>query len=498
MAEQCLVRLRQMRVADTEKIVAWRNKEFVRRNFIYQELFTQERHLAWIREQVETVHVVQFVICLSDGREIGSVYLRDIDKETGTAEYGIFIGEEDALGRGYGTEAARQMLGYGFRELELRKIFLRFLADNIGAKKSYERAGFRLTDRRERVMTQQGEREVCFMEIDRDAWKRCGKEKIGKLVSFVIPCYCSAETISKVVTEIDETMEKMSDHTYEIVLVNDSSPDDTFEVIRRLCDSRQDICGINLARNFGQHAALMAGFQYTHGEVVVCLDDDGQTPADEVGKLLDRIEQGYDVVYAKYAHKQHSGFRNFGSKINEIMTRVMLGKPKELYLSSYFAARRFVIEEILRYTNPYPYVIGLVLRTTKKIANVEVAHREREVGVSGYTLGKLLGLWFNGFTAFSIKPLRIATAMGCVTAFGGFAYGIYTVIKKFINPAVPVGFSAMMASIVFLGGMIMLMLGLIGEYLGRIYISLNNSPQYVIRECINEGEEWVKKNSRSN
>ena len=195
------------------------------------------------------------------------------------------------------------------------------------------------------------------------------------------------------------------------------------------------------------------------------------------------------MVYAKYTHKQHSGFRNFGSKINELMTRVMLGKPKELYLSSYFAARRFVIEEILRYTNPYPYVIGLVLRTTKRIANVEVSHREREVGVSGYTLGKLFGLWFNGFTAFSIKPLRIATAMGCVTALGGFAYGIYTVIKKFINPAVPVGFSAMMAATVFLGGMIMLMLGLIGEYLGRIYISLNNSPQYVIRECINAADE---------
>ena len=151
MAEQCLVRLRQMTVEDTEKIVAWRNKEFVRRNFIYQELFTKEGHLTWIREQVETGHVVQFVICLSDGRQIGSVYLRDIDREAGTAEYGIFIGEEDALGRGYGTEAAKQALSYGFTELKLRKIFLRFLADNIGAEKSYENAGFRLTDRRERV-----------------------------------------------------------------------------------------------------------------------------------------------------------------------------------------------------------------------------------------------------------------------------------------------------------------------------------------------------------
>ena len=311
---------------------------------------------------------------------------------------------------------------------------------------------------------------------------------MSKLISFVIPCYRSAETIGKVVAELDAAMGKLPAYTYEIILVNDCSPDDTFEVIRGLCAQREDICGVNLARNFGQHAALMAGFGYTHGEVVVCLDDDGQTPADEVGKLLAGIEEGYDVVYAKYAHKQHSGFRNFGSKVNELITRVMLGKPRELYLSSYFAASRFVIDEILRYKNPYPYVIGLVLRTTKNITNVEVAHREREVGVSGYTMGKLLGLWFNGFTAFSIKPLRIATAMGCLTACGGFLYGIYTVVKKFVNPNVPIGFSAMMAALVFIGGMIMLMLGLIGEYIGRIYISLNNSPQYVIRECINVSE----------
>ena len=308
---------------------------------------------------------------------------------------------------------------------------------------------------------------------------------MSKLISFVIPCYRSAQTIGRVVEEIDGTMRGLSAYSYEIVLVNDHSPDDTYEAICTICTKRRDICGINLARNFGQHAALMAGFRYAHGEIIVCLDDDGQTPADEVGKLLDKIEEGYDVVYAKYAHKQHSGFRNFGSKVNELMTRVMLGKPKELYLSSYFAARRFVVDEMLRYTNPYPYVIGLVLRTTKNIANVEVMHREREIGSSGYTIGKLLGLWFNGFTAFSIKPLRIATAVGCITACGGFLYGIYTIVKKFINPNVPVGFSAMMAALVFIGGMLMLMLGLIGEYIGRIYISLNNSPQYVIKECIN-------------
>lgn len=312
---------------------------------------------------------------------------------------------------------------------------------------------------------------------------------MSRLVSFVIPCYRSAQTIGRVVEEIDTTMKGLSGYEYEIVLVNDASPDDTFEVIRALCAKRNDICGVNLARNFGQHAALMAGFRHARGDVVICLDDDGQTPADEAGKLLAKLEEGYDVVYAKYTHKQHSLFRNFGSRVNELMTRVMLGKPKELYISSYFAMKKFVAQEMICYENPYPYVIGLVLRTTKKIANVEVTHREREIGTSGYTMGKLLGLWFNGFTAFSIKPLRIATVIGVVSACGGFVYGIYTIVKKFLNPAVPVGFSALMASFVFFCGLILLMLGLIGEYIGRMYISMNNSPQYVIRECVDERDE---------
>lgn len=307
---------------------------------------------------------------------------------------------------------------------------------------------------------------------------------MSKLVSFVIPCYRSSQTIGGVVEEIDTVMKGLTGYDYEIVLVNDASPDDTFEVIRTLCTERRDICGVNLAKNFGQHAALMAGFRHARGDVVVCLDDDGQTPAGEVGKLLDKLEEGYDVVYAKYAHKQHSLFRNFGSRINDRMTRIMLGKPKDLYISSYFVMKKFVAEELVRYENPFPYVIGLVLRTTKKIANVEVTHREREIGTSGYTLGKLLGLWFNGFTAFSIKPLRIATVIGVASACGGFLYGIYTIVKKFVNPAVPVGFSAVMAALVFFCGLILMMLGMIGEYIGRIYISMNNSPQYVIRECV--------------
>lgn len=312
-----------------------------------------------------------------------------------------------------------------------------------------------------------------------------------KKVSFVIPCYRSEHTLLGVVAEIEEKMNSLGKYEYNIFLVNDCSPDNTLGTIRKLCREHSNIKGLSFSKNFGQHSALMAGLRHSDGDYVVCLDDDGQTPANEVDKLLDKLEEGYDAVYAKYDHKRHSAFRNLGSKVNELMARTMLGKPARLYVSSYFAVQRFVVDDMIRYENSYPYVIGLVLRVTKNITNVLVNHREREEGSSGYTFKKLVGLWFNGFTAFSVKPLRIATAIGAISALTGFVYGAYTVIKRLVNPDVPVGFSSTMAMIVFFGGMIMLMLGLIGEYIGRIYISLNNSPQYVIREKINFDDEEI-------
>lgn len=302
-------------------------------------------------------------------------------------------------------------------------------------------------------------------------------------ISFVIPCYRSEKTLPGVVTEIQDTMKELTnEYNYEIVLVNDDSPDDTYGVIKTLADNADNIIGISLARNFGQHAALMAGFHHISGDIVVCLDDDGQTPPAEVGKLLAAIDNGADVAYAKYAHKKHSFFRNFGSLVNEKMLQFLLNKPKELIVSSYFAAKRFVIDEVIRYDKSYPYMMGLVLRTTKRIVNVEVDHRQREVGRSGYTLGKLLTLWMNGFTAFSVTPLRVSTWTGCIFAIIGFLYGIYTIIKHFVVGIAPMGYDSLMSALMFIGGMILVMLGLTGEYIGRMYIGMNNAPQYIIRE----------------
>ena len=299
-------------------------------------------------------------------------------------------------------------------------------------------------------------------------------------LSFVIPCYGSEHTIGAVVDEIITTVEGHGGYDYEILLINDSSPDGVMQVIERLAQTNPRVMGLDLARNFGQHSAIMAGFTYLTGDIVVCLDDDGQTPANEMFRLIDKLSD-FDLVFASYKSKHHSGFRNFGSKVNDLMARWLLSKPKDLKIMSYFACKRYVVDEVLRYENPYPYMSGLLLRATNKVTNVEVDHRERAEGRSGYSLHKLLLLWINGFTSFSVKPLRFATFIGIVTAIAGFVYGLIVIIKKIVDPATPMGWSSTMAVLLFIGGMIMLMLGMVGEYVGRIYLSINRAPQFVIR-----------------
>lgn len=308
-------------------------------------------------------------------------------------------------------------------------------------------------------------------------------------LSFVIPCYGSEQTIRGVIDEIKDEMAALSQYKYEIILVNDCSPDHVWREIELLCKENSNIVGINLAKNFGQHAALMAGYRECEGDIVISLDDDGQSPVNEVSLFLDKIHEGYDVVYGEYPEIKQSGFRKFGSKLNDIMATQFIGKPDNIKMNSYYAAKKYIIDEMVKYQNAYPYVGGLVLRSTRNVTNVLVHQREREIGASGYTLKKLLKLWLNGFTAFSEKPLRFASIMGVVCASLGFMYGIFTIVHKLVNPMVQMGYSSLMAAILFIGGMIMLLLGIIGEYIGRIYISINNSPQYVIKEKVGKDEK---------
>ncbi|MBO7412124.1 MAG: glycosyltransferase family 2 protein [Fibrobacter sp.] len=307
-------------------------------------------------------------------------------------------------------------------------------------------------------------------------------EQTKAKISFVIPCYRSENTIATVVQEIRDTVATRPGTDYEIVLVNDCSPDNVWHVIRRLAAEDPRIKGICLAKNFGQHSALMAGYGQTTGDYVVSLDDDGQTPATETFKLVDKLEEGYDVVYGYHDHAFQHLFRRFGTWVNKKMAEAIIGQPKTLRTTSFFIMRKFIVEEIVRYPHPFAYISGLVFRATKNLGNVEVQHRRRFEGRSGYTIAGLIGLWVNGFTAFSVKPLRAATYLGLLCAIVGFAAGIFVVYKKLMFPEVPVGYTSLLATLLFIGGMLMLLLGLIGEYVGRIYISINQSPQYVVRE----------------
>lgn len=309
-----------------------------------------------------------------------------------------------------------------------------------------------------------------------------------ELITFVIPCYNSTNTISSVVDEIENTMNNsLAEYDYEIVLVNDCSPDGTtFTKIFELAKNDKKIKGINLARNFGQPSAVMAGLHFAKGDYVVCGDDDGQTPFEEFPKLLAKIKDGYDIVEAKYAvREKRSLFRKLGTFANESMATSLINKPKGLELTTFWCIRRFVADDMLRYENPYPYLGGLMLRVSRNACNVPVSHRERLSGKSGYSLSKMVNLWLNGFTNFSIKPLRFATISGLIIAFIGFVYGVWTIINKIIHPDVPAGYASTLAIMVFLFGFSFLFLGLIGEYVGRIYISLNRQPQFIIKEKIN-------------
>ena len=302
------------------------------------------------------------------------------------------------------------------------------------------------------------------------------------LVSCVIPCYHSQHTLPRVVSGIRDAFAARPEYEFEVILVNDNPPDETWQVIKDLSREDPRVRGICFSRNFGQHAALMAGYRHVRGGIVVSLDDDGQNPPSEIFRLIDAMDETHDLVYADYTRKHHSRLRNLGSRLTNRMFTWMLGKPKELYLASYYAARRFVIDEMVRCESPFPFVDGLALRSTTHYLNVPVDHLDRAEGRSGYSLLGLFRLWTNAFTSFSVKPLRIATFTGCISSVSGVLLGLILIVRKLIlRDHVDAGWTSLMAMMLILSGILMMMLGLVGEYVGRIFITMNRSPQYVIK-----------------
>lgn len=278
---------------------------------------------------------------------------------------------------------------------------------------------------------------------------------------------------------------------YEIILINDHSKDDTLHSIVELSKRFNNVRIVHFAANFGQHSAIMAGLRQAQGDIIINLDDDMQTPTSEIPKLIAKLNEGYDAVYGKYAEAKTTTFRRLGTWVNGLTTKWLLGRPPEIQVTSYLALRRFVRDEMIRYSNPYPHIPGLIFRITKNVGNAEIRHESRATGKSGYTLKKLLRVW-SSCTNYSLLPLRFGTVTGIVCACLGIIGMIVLFIRRLIEPSVTAGWTSLMMIILFMGGLILISIGLVGEYIGRMFISINATPQYVIKDTYNIGRREDK------
>lgn len=308
------------------------------------------------------------------------------------------------------------------------------------------------------------------------------------LISIVIPCYYSEKSIRKVVKLVIEEFEKNEGYECEFVLVNDGSKDGTFEEIKKLGAEHPNVCGVNLMRNFGQHNALMASLQYANGDYILGMDDDLQTHPSQIFKLIHKIEEGYDLVYGTYPEKKNSSLKNLSSKLNEVSSRIMLNRPKEIVSSNFWIITKAVKEEVKKYDSFNPYIDGIFYRVTHNIGNVEVEHFKREFGTSNYTLKKLMNLWL-AYWNFSVIPLRVSFFLGMFSALAGVLIAIAVVINKIVYPDITMGWSSTLCVMVLFFGLVLMVLGIIGEYLGKIILILNNTPQYIVRETVNSRQE---------
>jgi len=300
-------------------------------------------------------------------------------------------------------------------------------------------------------------------------------------LSIVIPVYNGAKTIGKLA---DELIEKLKSYNVEIVLVNDGSADSSHEECFKLFKKHGDnVRYVNLARNFGEHNAVMAGLSQVRGDYAVIIDDDFQNPPEEIIKLVEKAKEGhFDVVYSYYAKKRHSLFRNLGSSVNNLAATWLLNKPRDFYLSSFKCMSSFAVKEVIKYKGPFPYIDGLIWRSTRNIGKVMVRHEKREEGRSGYTLKKLVHLWLNMFVNFSVYPLRVSTFLGIVFSVLGIILSAILIMDRIYHPEIPVGITSILVAILVFSGMQLVILGLLGEYLGKLFMTDNQTPQYVIRE----------------
>lgn len=307
---------------------------------------------------------------------------------------------------------------------------------------------------------------------------------MSKLVSIVIPCYNSEHTIARVVELTMEEFERMPGYGCEFVLVDDNSSDGTFAEITRLCELHPNVHGLSLMRNFGQHNGLMCAMNHVSGDYVLGMDDDMQTHPSQIAPILAKMGEGYDLVYGVYRKSTNGSIKNLTSWLNKKTSRVLLGRPKDIQSSNFWCITRQMCDEVIKYKNYSPYVDGIFYRVTHNIGNVTIEHHEREYGQSGYTLKKLIKQWMAYFN-FSVIPLRIASIIGVISAVVGFVMAIVTIVRKLLDPTMLVGWASTISLMVFFFGLVLMVLGIIGEYVGDLVLAVNGTPQYIVRKKVN-------------
>ena len=308
------------------------------------------------------------------------------------------------------------------------------------------------------------------------------------LVSIVIPCYNSEHTIGKVVELAIDEFDKLADYECEFVLVNDYSRDGTWKSISALAEKHPNVKGINLAKNFGQHNAIMAALNHTEGDLIIGMDDDMQNHPSQIPQFLDKMQEGYDIVFGVFKQRKFSAFKNLTGAVSRFLLWHLLDRPKDIQMSSFWCCRRYVRDEVVKYDGYNTFLQVLFFRTTHNIANIEIEHFEREVGTSNYNFRRGLNLFLSCLN-FTVIPLRVATFFGTLFSAAGFIGAIVVLVRKLLDPTIAIGWSSLMCAMLVLFGITFLMLGIVGEYLGKLMLNVNKTPQYVIREKANIKEK---------
>ena len=303
-------------------------------------------------------------------------------------------------------------------------------------------------------------------------------------LSICVPVYKSETILEKFVETIQKEVNFVSD--MELILVNDCSPDNSWQKIVELKQKYDFIVGVNLIKNFSQHNAVMAALNEASGDIIITMDDDLQhNPADIVKLYNQIINEKFDVCYTKFLNREHKSWKVWGSKFNDMVANLLVNKPRDLYLSPFRAMTKQVRDFIISYDGPYPYVDGLILSVTNNIGVVEVEHNKRFEGEGNYSFVKSVSLWTKMATGFSVLPLRLATYIGLIVSFSAFLFGIVLILNKLIFGVSLVGWTSTIVIILFLGGIQLMTLGILGEYIGRIYLKLNGKKQFIIKEKTN-------------